>query len=204
MTARRQLRGDGRGDRRLADAAFAHHHHQPAARRGDLVDERRRAAAVRARRAARTARASVAAARSSSSARSAGRPTMLKARSGTCMRGQRRAAEAGISRSASRPRCSSATATASVRSVASNTALTTSCWFSMPERLELAGRAIRFAQRARSGPRHEHDGRALGRRRAPRARQRTAPPASSARSAGRGTTPLAWSTPGTPSRRAAG
>ena len=58
---------------------------------------------------------------------------------------------AGISRNASRPRCSSAMATGSVRSVASKTALTTRCWFLRPS--ASSSPALRSTSRsaARSG-----------------------------------------------------
>ena len=81
-----------------------------------------------------TLRVSNADAPSSSKAGRAGRPTMLKARSGTCRVGRPRSragvsrtacwprGREGVSRTASWPRCSRAMATGSARAVASNTA----------------------------------------------------------------------------------
>ena len=128
------------------------------------------------------------AARSSRSARSAGRPTMLKGRSGIARLRAALAERGGhlLERRAAALLERSGDAVARVARAA-NTALMTSCWFLMPSAVELARRALGLAQRGAIGPRHEHDGRARAVGQRLDALRRTAPPASSARSAGRGT-----------------
>ena len=125
QAAPRQLDGDRGGDRGLPDAALSHGEDDAPGRRGERVDRGSRAGSAQA-----AGPAPSGAVTGESMRRSASTPRSAPGRSGSVVRGSARSAS-GMAASASRPRRSSAVATAS-SPWASKTAFMTRRWLRMP------------------------------------------------------------------------